>query len=553
MRPVLRFFPTLLALILPAAALAQPLVYVTDPTAGTVTAVNSGSNTIERQLTGFSGPKAVVVKADGTRIFVAESTGGQVAVLDGTKISGTGDPLIREIAVGGEPVALALSPDAQTLYVADAQNDQAEAVDLNTDEITKTYAAGSGVQSLALSPDGHLLAIGSGNKTVTLYALPWQGTGSAQKTLVNLTAVPKALDFDPQGRTLWMATGTGFASYSRSSGAVDQHTLSGGTTAVVYGVRQDLVYLGAGSGNLVYTYQPGGSGVGQIGTYGPVRGVALSADGTRLYAVQNCSNCGVAVINTAQGQALTQVSFGTNPVTAGRFAGPGAIQASDAVLDGQADEQASGDVSASDGQGRSLSYSVLAQPAQGSLTLDTAGSFVYTPPSAYSGLQSFVWQAAASSGDGSPIQPYSRPVTESLAIFPTVSSVADQKADPESTIGPLAFTIDGSVPLALTVSSTNHDVVNPSNVTLSAGCGTTSLNCTITIKVGSAGGSSAKVTVQALDPSGLADSSSFKVTTTGSSGSGTGALGLPGLFFIAACAALAVLRRRGDRPAKRRA
>lgn len=526
-----------------APALAQPLVYVTDASAGTVTAVDSGTNTVVRQLTNFSGPEGVAISADGTRIYVAESSSGAVAVLDGTKIRGTQNPLIKEITVGGEPVALALSPDGQTLYVADAQNDQALAVDLSSGTVTTTYGAGSGVRSLALSPDGHLLAIGANDKTLTLYARPWQGTTSAKKTIVNLGAVPKAMTFDAAGRTLWIATGAGFASYDRVTGATTSHTLSGGTNSVAYDVRQNLVYFGTGSAHIVYSYTPGGNGVGQIGVYDPVSGLALSADGTRLYAVQNCQNCGIAVINAVQGQAITQVHFGTAPATPGRFAGPGAIHAQDAVLDGQADEQASGSVSATDEQGRSLSYAVLAAPTQGQLSLSPAGDFVYTPPASYSGLQSFVWQASAASGEGSPTQPRSRPITESLAIFPTLGSIADQNTDPDTTLGSLTLTLSGSVPLTLTVTSTNQDVVNPAKVTFSPGCGTTSLDCTLSVPVGSAGGSTANVTVSATDPSGLAGTTSFKVTTSGSNFGG-GSLGGIALALLAGAALLFAVRKR---------
>ena len=540
---LLRPFVLFSLCVLAPSLFAQPLAYVTDPTANTMNAVDTGTNTIARTIPNLSGADAVAISSDGTRVYVSESASGKIAVFDGTKISNPNqNPLIKELAIGGQPVGLALSPDNKTLYVADAQNDQAEAVDLNSGEVTKQYAAGSGVRALALSPAGHLLAIGANDKTVTLYTLPWQSGFSAVKTVVSLSAAPKALAFDAQGRTLWIATGAGFSSYDRNSGAVTDHPENGGTTSVAYSPRLNLVYAGAGTGNLVYTYVPGAGTVGQIGTYKPVRGLALSPDGTRLYAVQNCSNCGVAVISTAQGQALTQVSFGTAPVTAGQFVGPGPIYAAYATTNSSVGEQISGTVTATDGKNRSLTYSTLITPTLGQLSFNATGDYAYTPPPGYSGLQAFVWQAAAGGGDGSPNLPYSRPITQSLAISPTVSSFDSQSADSGATIGPLTFTIAGTTPLTVTVTSNNNGVVNPAKATISSGCGTGSLNCSLTLVAGKSSGQSARVTVQVTDPGGLVASTYFKVTIKG--GSGGGALVPWSLALLAALAGFAALRRR---------
>lgn len=523
---------------------AQPLVYVADPPGNAVTVVDSGNNSIVRTLPNLTGANAIAIRSDGSRVYVTEPTDGKIAVFDGTEMKNTNqNPLIKELDVGGEPTALALSPDEQTLYVADAANDQVEAIDLNTGNVAKTYSAGSGVSCLALSPDGHLLVIGANDKTLTLYSLPWLSGESASETVVSLSSAPKALQFGPAGRTLWIATGAGYASYDRSTGAVSQFATSGGTTSVAYDVRQGVVYFGAGTGHLVYKYTPGVTGLGQIGVYGPVSGLALSPDGTRLYATQSCSNCGLAVVNTLQGQALTQVRFGNSPATAGQFAGPGAISAQDGTATESAGNQASGSVSATDGNGRALSYSTLSPPAQGQLDFNSTGDYTYTPPAHYSGLQSFVWQASASGGQGSPTQPRSRPVTTSLAFFPTLSAISNQTADPGQALGPLAFTITGTVPLTLTVSSTDGGVVSPKKVVFSSGCGLTSLSCSATITVGNASGSSAKVTIQARDPSGLAGSTGFTVTTTGI-GPGHSSFAPLTLVLLAGLGGVVVVSRR---------
>lgn len=532
----------LLALAPPLAA--QPYVYVTDPSANALTVVDSSTNAVVRTLQNLPGADAVAVKPDGTRVYVTEPTKGNIAVFDGTKIGNpNSDPLITEIDIGGQPTALALSPDEKTLYVADAANNQAEAVTLASGTIANTYAAGTGVTSLALSPDGHLLAIGANDKTITFYAFPWQaGTGTV-KTSIGLGSVPKAMTFDASGGVLWVATGAGYASYNRASGTIEQFAQSGGTTSVAYDVRQGLVYFGASSLHRVYVLMPGATGLQQIGVFGPVSGLALSADGTRLYATQNCSNCGLAVIDTSQQRALAQIHFGTAPATLGQFVGPGPIVAANEATTASAGVQFSSSVVATDGNGRALTYALLATPTHGSLDLNATGDFTYTPSTAYSGLQSFVWQASATGGPGAPTLPRSRPVTESLVFLPTVSAIPDQTADPGSTVGPLAFTLAGSEPLAVSITSTASDVVNPKNVTVGSGCGTISLDCTLTIDVGNASGSNATVSVNARDPGGFVGVTSFKVSTSGI-GPGHSSLTPLTLFLLVVLGSFVMLLRR---------
>lgn len=526
---------------------AQPVVYATDPPTNSLIAINSGSNTIIRALTGLSGARSVAVSADGTRVYVAEASSGKVAVLDATKISNPNQsPLIDEIAVGGKPIALDLDTSSDLLYVADASNNKAASYNLASVEASSpkpvaTYTAGSGLAAMALAPDGKTLALASTSPpSVVIYNLRMIAAGQSGKSVISLGSKPQALAFSPRGDTLWIATDAGFSYWSAATGAVGSMTISGGTTSVAFAPRASLVYFGAGSGNAVYTYFPGSNTTGSIATSGPVSGLALSADGTRLYATQKCSDCGLSVISTSQGQALTQIHFGNGPVTAGQFAGPGAIYAPDSLTAGTVEQQLSGSVSASDRDGRSLGYSVISPPDGGSLDFNSTGDFTYTPPSGYSGVQTFVWQASASSGEGSPVNPASRPITETFEIHPTLSTIADQNANTGDTLGPLAFTIDGSKPFTIDFSSSNGGVVKAGDITVSSGCGTSSLSCTLTIPVGNTNNATARITMKATDASGLQTSTSFKVIVGNGSGSSGGFTfaGLALLAFLASFAAL---------------
>lgn len=527
----------------PAAAL--PYVYVTDPGNGGLYAIDAATNTIVRQLSALGGARAVAVGADGTRAYVAESGAGAVAVIDPGRLANTGlNPVIGTLNVGGKPVALALGPFDRYLYVADAATDQVEAFDLGAGKPfpVAAYPGDPGLVDVAISPDGRALALASTSADrIAFYNLRHLVNGAAVRTDVALPSAPAALAFSDDGSTLWIATATGFSSYDPATGQVTSHVVSGGTDAVAYAARADTLYFGSATADVVYAYDPAGATTTPIGVSGVPAGLAVSPDGTRAYAVQNCAGCGLAVIDTARRQAIAQVTFGQSPATTGRFAGPGFITAENDVASGVSDQQLAGQVSAADGRLRALAYSVIAPPASGQLVMDGSGHFVYTPASGASGVNAFVWQAAAASGPGSPTDPVSRPVTETLVVAPSLSAFASQTVAPGAVIGPLDFTLDGTRPITVTVASDNAAVVDPATAVIGPGCGTSLLACTLTLSAGTAAGESATVTVTATDPDYVASQQTFTVTIRGGGAGGGGAFSL---LVLPALAVLLLLRRR---------
>jgi|GEM_PF-2224252 len=533
-------------------AAARPYVYVADPSGNTVTVVDAQTNTIAQPVSALTGASAVAASVDGTRAYAAESGSGKVAIIDTSRIPNN-PPVTGEIAVGGRPVSLALGPDGNELFVVDAANDRVAEYDLSSVDPANpapaaTFAGPAGLAGMALAPDGQALALYSDQgTTVAYYNLRHQSGGAAVRTDISVPAIPSGLTFSDDGSMLWIATGTGFSTWDRATGKVNSHAVSGGTRGVVYSARGPSVYFGATTGDAVYAWSPDSGTLTTITLPAPPAGLAVSPDGTRVYAAANCSGCGLDVIDATQEQFLTSVGFGQAPKTAGRYAGPGDITAQNGVVTGLAEQQLSGTVAATDAQQRTLTYSVVTPPASGQLTFDgSTGNFVYTPPSGSSGLAAFVWTAAAASGQGSPVNPESRPVTETLAVAPAIGTFANQSVDAGATVGPLSFTLDGTMPLDVKVTSDNSAVVDAANATLSPGCGTTSLSCTLTLVAGTSRGQSATVTVAATDPDYLNSKQTFRVSIKGggSGGSGGGAFAPMMVWLLALLAALPRAVRR---------
>jgi DNA-binding beta-propeller fold protein YncE len=566
MRHLLRFLLPIGALCIVFPALAQPLVYVTDPGSNRITAVDSGHNTIVRKLGHVEASRGLAISPDGTRIYVAaDGTAGHgvVAVFDGTKIADTNsNPFIATLAVGGKPIATAYDALTGLLYVADADNNEVDSYqldDIDTDNPVAELAfeALGSVDAMALSPDGRTLAIASqSNRSLTLYNLRKVDANVEGASVISLDSEPRALAFSASGDTLWIATKAGLARYSLTEGTLGKTKLPHGTTSVAVATRTHKVYFGADTGKTVYAYDAREDTTSSIAVNGTVSGLSLSADGTRLYVVQECSDCGMAVVSTPDAQLVSQVNFGQASATTGQFAGPGDIHAPNAATRGSVGEQLSGSVRADDYDNRNLSYVLLDQPARGTLDFSADGAYAYTPPSnGFSGVAHFVWEAKADGGgEGSPIKALSRPIVETLEIAPEVSTINDQKADPGATIESLGFTLTGTKPFQIVLKSSNSDLVDADKIGISAGCGTSSLSCSLEVPVKNVDNGHTTITLIALGADGLSAESSFKVTVgngDNDSGSGSGALAPSMLGGLILLMLVFALRRRQLERARR--
>ena len=90
-------------------------------------------------------PSAMILNADGSRLFVASASTDSIAVIDTRArrlIRTLHDPTPARTVEGSTPNALALSPDGTRLYVAEADNNSVAVFDLSADTSGRAGAKG---------------------------------------------------------------------------------------------------------------------------------------------------------------------------------------------------------------------------------------------------------------------------------------------------------------------------------------------------------------------------------------------------------------------------
>ncbi len=125
--------------------------YVANYANDTVDEILIGSGTVTDTFSVGTGPWGVAAIYDTTdttmRVYVSNYDAGTVSV-----ISSSGVDTIN--SVGSGPLGVALTPDGNTLYVANYYDDQVVAIDTSDQSIDSTINVGNGPWGLAMADDG---------------------------------------------------------------------------------------------------------------------------------------------------------------------------------------------------------------------------------------------------------------------------------------------------------------------------------------------------------------------------------------------------------------
>lgn len=166
----------LLFLVLARPCFGDFAYIVNEESPGTVSVLNTSSNTIIATVTVGNNPNADAITPNGMFVYVTNSTDNSVSVFNAASLQ-----VIATIALSGSPTAIAMAPNGNTVYVGDSSG-QLYAISTSSNTIISTPLAppASSVSSLAVSPDNAGLYVGyPGLSKFESFALNPDGTFSA--------------------------------------------------------------------------------------------------------------------------------------------------------------------------------------------------------------------------------------------------------------------------------------------------------------------------------------------------------------------------------------
>lgn len=337
----------------PAGATSNCFAYVTNADSGTVSVIDTATNTVSATITTGDVPVGVAVAPDGATAYVTNVASDTVSVID------TATNAVTGTITSPDPVAVAVSPNGATAYVANGgSTNTVSVIDTATNTVTATIDDVPRPVRVAFSPDGATAyviqdqTIGFDNFSVIDTA-----TTTVTASISTGGANPRGLAISPDGTTAYVVN-----NFSENLSVIDTTTSPPTVTAILdvgITVEEEGVSSVASSYGVAVT--PDGATAyvtnltGQVlvmdtatntiapatidvGAFSDPYQLAFTPDGFAAY-VANHELGTVSVIDTATSTVIATIDVGNGPADVaiacpGR-PGPGPAITAEVVVDGR--------------------------------------------------------------------------------------------------------------------------------------------------------------------------------------------------------------------------
>jgi YVTN family beta-propeller protein len=279
-------------------------------------------------------------EANHIKVYIANQGSNTVTVIDDQRVSAmvkaqadrspgedtarVEDPsfaLVTTIAVGANPIAVAMSADGTLAYVANLNSNSLSIIDTEIDQVVATVGAGSSPRDVEATPDGrYVLVTNQSTNTVTVLDA---SNYSIVKT-IPVGTFPCAISIAPDGSAAYVTN-----RLSNNVSIIDLATIDLATVTVtdvpVGTFACDVMVSPDGQWAIVTNRLSGSITIIDTATKLPVatvatgtnpQGVDFSADGTRAYVTNATTTSVVDLASFTVVETIANVPSGTCAVAA---------------------------------------------------------------------------------------------------------------------------------------------------------------------------------------------------------------------------------------------
>jgi outer membrane autotransporter protein len=183
-------------------------LYVANSGSGTVTPISTATNTPGPAIPVGAGPAGVAVTPDGKTVYVANQFDNTVTPINtATKTAGT--PIF--VGAGTQPFGLAVTPDGKTLYAGDVFGRSVTPINVATNTpgpaipVAGGQATGGQVFGLTVTPDGKAVYVATGRPDTGNASVTVINTATNQVTAsIPVSGQPNGVAVSPDGKTVYV-------------------------------------------------------------------------------------------------------------------------------------------------------------------------------------------------------------------------------------------------------------------------------------------------------------------------------------------------------------
>ena len=288
--------------------------YVANSANGTVSVINTATNTVTKTLTVGSNPYAVTLTPSGSFAYITNGNSSSVSIINTNSNTVTGT-----IGVGTNPYGIATSPDGTKVYVTNNGSNTVSVINTATNTVTASVTVGANPYGVIVSPDASKAYVVNGtSNTVSVI-------NTATNTVTSTIAVgshPRRINITPDGTKLYVSNNvSNNVSVINTADNSVVATVAVGPSPLSIAVSLDgaKVYVANSSNASLSVINTATNTVVSTITVGNTPfGISLSPDGTKLFVVNSGSNS-VSIISTATNTVTATVPVGNSPISVGNF------------------------------------------------------------------------------------------------------------------------------------------------------------------------------------------------------------------------------------------
>jgi PQQ-dependent catabolism-associated beta-propeller protein len=300
---------------------AGSLAYVSNERDGTITVIDTKTDSVIDTIKVGARPRGIRISPDGRRVYVALSTPSGKAYAEADNriaaIDVESNKVVATYDVGSDPEQLAVSLDGKFLYASNEDAGTASVTEIQTGKLLSTLVVGIEPEGVTISPDGRWVYV-TAETSNTVSVIDTRTNQVAATFLVG--ARPRDSAFSPDSSRAFVTAEVG-----TSLSVVDAATQKVLKTidlprgdgvkpmGVVVSADGRKIYVAMGRAGLVLALDAMSFQIINTIPVGKrVWGLALTPDGRKVYTANGLSN-DVSVIDTATDQVTTTIKAGDGP------------------------------------------------------------------------------------------------------------------------------------------------------------------------------------------------------------------------------------------------
>ena len=323
-----------------ASAYAAPFAYITSEDDGTVSVIDTATNTVATTIPVGRFPLGVAVNAAGTRAYVGNYEDQSISVIDTST-----NTVVDTVSVSPNDVqGIAVSADGTRVYAVGGETGMVSVIDTATDTVIATIAVGRAPRSVAVNPAGTRVYVGNSTDNDHGGFTVIDATNNTVITAIAVAAEPWGIVVDHTGTRVFVSHRARNSATGDVVSVVDAQTNTVIATPVVPGSSDGLAMNHAGT-RIYVTNTNFDSSVSVLDAHcaevianiplplvqGESRflyGISVAPDDSHVYVVtdqQNYAFNSVAVIDANTNTVVDDIAVGSRPWSLGVFISPGVV------------------------------------------------------------------------------------------------------------------------------------------------------------------------------------------------------------------------------------